>query len=54
MLAEYVFLIFFLEKDWIGAIQIFIIIIIIIIIVIIIIIILRYYAWEAQDPEDDS
>ena len=53
MLAEYVFLIFFLEKDWIGAIQIFIIIIIIIIIVIIIII-LRYYAWEAQDPEDDS
>ena len=59
MLAEYVFLIFFLEQDWIGAIQIFIIItiiiiIIIIIIVIIIIIILRYYAWEAQDPEDDS
>ena len=53
MLAEYVFLIFFLEQDWIDAIQI-IIIIIIIIIITIIIIILRYYAWEAQDPEDDS
>ena len=25
-----------------------------IIIVIVIIIILRYYAWEAQDPENDS